>query len=159
MADNKQLTRKEHLSHVSDLYKDVYGIRPRGYKFEEWTNAELNEFWDDLIAQLAKNNIEEEKAEKQATIDMDATIQNLTNSGAQNRTTALRWLITGYCPEYNEDNQYITGYEIDGFLYSRGISPFNDYGKKLRSELLTIAQSLYKRHHQTEQTMTKINQI
>lgn len=148
MAKNKQLTRNEIMTYVSDLYKDVYGIRPRGYNFQEWTDAELNEFWDDLVAQLAKNNIEEEKAEKEAAAYMETTIQTLINSGAKNRFTALRWLLTGYHPEYKDD--YITDYEIEGFLWTNGLTKYNDYGNKLRSELLTIARSLYKRHHHTD---------
>jgi len=148
MADNKQLSRNEIMTHVSDLYKDVYGIRPRGYNFNAFTDAELNEFWNDLIEQLERNNIEEEKAEKQAATDMEALIQYHTYRGAYKRETALRWILQGYHPEFRDENEYITDYEIDGFLYSRGLSPYNDYGKGLRNELLTIARQLYKQHHE-----------
>ena len=111
----KQLTRNYIMTYISDLYKDTYGIRPRGYNFTEFTLTELNQFWQDLIDQLERNNIEEEAAEKQAGLDMEATILDLTNSGANNRATALRWLLQGYHPSYREENEYITGFEIDRF--------------------------------------------
>jgi len=150
MANNKQLTRDYIMTYISDFYKDVNGIRPRGYNFNAFTDAELNEFWYDLEKQLEQNNIEEEASEKQAALDMESTIRSLIDSGAKSRATALRWLLTGYCPEYKEENQYITDYEIDGFLYSRNLSPYNDYGKGLRNKLLTIARNLYIIHHEKE---------
>jgi len=150
MADKQQLTRDYIMTYISDFYKDVNGIRPRGYNFNAFTDAELIEFWNVLEEQLEQNNIKEEAAEKQAAIRMETTIQTLIESGAKNRTTALRWILQGYCPKYKEENQYITGYDIDGFLYNHGLSPYNDYGKGLREELLTIAQSLYKQHHEKE---------
>ena len=143
MADNKQLSRNEIMTHVSDLYKDVYGIRPRGYNFNAFTDAELNEFWNDLIDQLEQNNIEEAAAEKQAAIDFDAQINTTIQLGGVSRATALRWILQGYHPEFREENEYITGYEIDGLLYSRNLSPYNDYGKNLKAELLVIAKELY----------------
>jgi hypothetical protein len=57
-------------------------------------------------------------------------------------------MLTYYCSDYLNDNNYITGYDIDGYLYEHGLSPFNDYGKGLRNELLTIAQQLYKQHYE-----------
>ena len=55
----KQLTRNYIMTYISDLYKDTYGIRPRGYNFTEFTLTELNQFWQDLIDQLERNNKEE----------------------------------------------------------------------------------------------------
>ncbi len=143
---NKQLTRDYIMTYVSDLYKDVYGSRPRCYNFKEFKLAELRTFWEELIEQLKKNDIEEAEAKVEAEKDMESTIKYLLHTGANSRATALRWLITGYCTDYLNDNSYITGYDIDGYLYSRGLSLYNDYGKGLRNELLTIAQQLYKQH-------------
>jgi len=144
MANNKQLTRDYIMTYVSDFYKDVYGIRPRCFNFDQYTLAELNEFWYDLEEQLEKNNIEEEIAAKESIVAMELSIKQLINNGAATEATALRWLLTGYCQDYLNDYNYITGYDIDGFLYDHGLSPFNDYGKGLRSKLLTIARQLYK---------------
>ena len=44
-----QEEREDVMMWVSDLYKDVNGFRPRGYKFNEWSNQELEDFVNDLI--------------------------------------------------------------------------------------------------------------
>ena len=144
MAKSNKLSRAYIMTYVSDLYKDVYGTRPRCFNFNEYGLDELRTFWDDLIEQLKKNDIEEEIAAKESIVAMELSIKQLINNGAATEATALRWLITGYCSDYLNDNNYITGYDIDGFLYDHGLSPFNDYGKGLRNKLLTIAQRLYK---------------
>ena len=43
-----QEERNDVMMWVSDLYKDVYGIRPRGYNFSEWSNQELEDFVNDF---------------------------------------------------------------------------------------------------------------
>ena len=47
--------RVEVLSWISDLYKDVNGVRPRFYNFNEWSDNELEAFTNQLIAQLREN--------------------------------------------------------------------------------------------------------
>ena len=43
-----QEEKNECLMWVSDLYKDVYGCRPRGYNFEAWSFQELTDFINNL---------------------------------------------------------------------------------------------------------------
>ena len=59
--------RVEVLSFISDLYKDVNGVRPRFYNFNEWSDAELEAFTDKLIAQL-KENQEQERLQEEADV-------------------------------------------------------------------------------------------
>ena len=59
--------RVEVLSWISDLYKDVNGVRPRFYNFNEWSDNELEIFTDQLIAQLKEN---EEKERLQEIADV-----------------------------------------------------------------------------------------
>ena len=49
LAITNQEEREDVMMWVSDLYKDVYGSRPRGYNFEAFSNAELATFVNDLI--------------------------------------------------------------------------------------------------------------
>ena len=42
-----QEEKVECLMWISDLYKDVYGFRPRGYNFETWSFQELTDFVND----------------------------------------------------------------------------------------------------------------
>ena len=39
---------EDALCWVSDLFKDVNGFRPRGYKFHTWSFQELTDFINDL---------------------------------------------------------------------------------------------------------------
>ena len=56
-----QEEKDECLRWISDLYKDVYGFRPRGYNFEAWSFQELTDFVNDLL----KQSEEEEEYERQ----------------------------------------------------------------------------------------------
>jgi len=79
-----QEERNDVMMWVSDLYKDVYGIRPRGYNFSEWSNQELEDFVNDLCEQNEKEIAEEKAMENKA-------IEDVMSLGAD-KETALRWL-------------------------------------------------------------------
>ena len=49
-----QEEKVECLMWISDLYKDVYGCRPRGYNFEAWSFQELTDFVNDLSEEAEK---------------------------------------------------------------------------------------------------------
>ncbi len=75
----------ECLMWVSDLYKDVYGIRPRGYNFHNWSFQELTDFVNDLSEENSRQ-IEEEKAFEQKAL------KDVMSVGAPDKETAARWL-------------------------------------------------------------------
>ena len=70
---------------VSDLFKDVNGFRPRGYRFHLWSFQELADFVTDLMAINIKQ-VEEEKAWE------NKAIKDVMSVGADDKETALRWL-------------------------------------------------------------------
>ena len=79
-----QEDREDVMMWVSDLYKDVYGIRPRCYNFNAFSNAELAGFVNDLI----------EEREREAQLESEAVekaIADVMSLGADKKT-ALRWL-------------------------------------------------------------------
>ena len=130
----KDFKRNEVLSWISDLYKDVYGIRPRGYNFNEWSDAELEAYTDQLIAQL-KENEELERLQEEADVkSFEEQVQKTIEIGAGDRKTALRWLFSG--EEYDQ-GEYVTDWDVDGFLYRKGIV-HSDLGKEVKKELLEI---------------------
>ena len=79
-----QEEKDECLMWISDLYKDVYGIRPRGYNFHEWSFNELSNFVNDLSEEREREEEYERKAEEKA-------IEGVMSLGC-NKKTALRWL-------------------------------------------------------------------
>ena len=130
----KDFKRNEVLGFISDLYKDVNGVRPRFYNFHEWSDSELEAFTDKLIAQL-KENQELERLQEEADVQFfQAQIQKTIELGAGDRKTALRWLFSS--EEYDQ-GEYVTDWDVDGFLYSQGIV-HSDFGKEVRKELLEI---------------------
>jgi len=75
----------ETLLWISDLYKDVYGSRPRGYNFSNFTFKELTEFVNDLSTQQDKDLAIEKASEMKS-------LKDVMSVGAPNKKTALRWL-------------------------------------------------------------------
>ena len=84
LAITNQEEREDVMMWVSDLYKDVYGFRPRGYNFDAFSNAELTEFVNDLLEES------EREAEAEAAA-VEKAIEDVMSLGAD-RETALRWL-------------------------------------------------------------------
>ena len=79
-----QEEKVECLMWISDLYKDVYGFRPRGYNFEAWSFQELTDFVNDLFKQSEEEEEYEKKVEEKA-------IEDVMSLGVDKKT-ALRWL-------------------------------------------------------------------
>ena len=130
----KDFKRNEVLSWISDLYKDVNGVRPRFYNFHEWSDSELEAFTDKLIAQL-KENEELERLQEEADVKrFQDQVQKTIELGAGDRKTALKWLFSS--EEYDQ-GEYVTDWDIDGFLYKNGIVHSN-FGKEVKKELLEI---------------------
>ena len=75
-----------------DMYKDAYGVRPRGIDTSSWTvETFLKEF-----AYLGLVIEREEKArvaaEQNAVFSFEKRISDLMLSGAKDRATAMRWI-------------------------------------------------------------------
>ena len=79
-----QEEKNECLIWISDLYKDVYGFRPRGYNFHEWSFNELSSFVNDLSEEAEREAAYEKECEEKS-------IKNVMSLGC-NKKTALRWL-------------------------------------------------------------------
>ena len=114
----KDFKRNEVLSYISDLYKDVNGVRPRFYNFHEWSDNELEAFTDKLIAQLKENEELERLQEETDVKRFQDQVQKTIELGAGDRKTALRWLFSS--EEYDQ-GEYVTDWDVDGFLYRKGI--------------------------------------
>ena len=76
--------RDEVMMWVSDLYKDVYGSRPRGYDWDAFSNADLEDFVNNLILLSDQQEADEKAAEERS-------IAKVMELGVD-KETALRWL-------------------------------------------------------------------
>ena len=118
----------------SDLYKDVYGFRPRGNAMDNWDlmgPTRKQAYWDELCAELEANTISEKQQAENAVAKFKARVQDVIGLGAGDRTTALRW-ITGQEKFYHEQS-------VEHFVWEQGIL-FTDYGKQLVKDLCEIVK-------------------
>lgn len=76
----------------SDMYKDVYGMRPRGFISEGWTAADYERELADLDVALQAVMAEENERALLAADAFEKMVYNLMASGAADRATAIRWL-------------------------------------------------------------------
>ena len=75
-----------------DMYKDAYGVRPRGIDTTAWTEAEFEAEFVSLSKVIEQENIVRKEAEEKASIDFEMRVQGLMMSGAKDFEMALRWI-------------------------------------------------------------------
>jgi len=75
-----------------DMYKDAYGIRPRGIDTSAWTEEQFEAEFRQLGMTIADNDRERKEAEERAMHDFEMRVQGLLMSGAKDRDMALRWV-------------------------------------------------------------------
>jgi len=75
-----------------DMYKDAYGVRPRGIDTTQWTEEEFMSEFETLGRVIEREDIARKESETQASIRFEAQIQSMISSGAKNREAALAWI-------------------------------------------------------------------
>ena len=105
-----QVQFDETLMWVSDLYKDVYGSRPRGYNFRTWSFQELTDFVNDLSEENDRQVRDEKAFEQKALTDVMSV-------GCPDKKTAARWLDQADAfYMYGDDNFYVDHIEKYGWV-------------------------------------------
>lgn len=75
-----------------DMYKDAYGVRPRGISTHLWDEDKFNREFDFLQSEIVKNERERKIAEHEAAHEFEMRIQSILACGAKDRAMALRWI-------------------------------------------------------------------
>jgi hypothetical protein len=75
-----------------DMYKDAYGVRPRGIDTSSWTEEQFEAEFVSLSKTIEANYQDQLIAEEKATIDFEMRVQGLMLSGAKDYEMALRWI-------------------------------------------------------------------
>jgi hypothetical protein len=101
-------------STMSDLHKEAYGFRPRGYDFAAMPLDELIDLYDEWSV-AAKQAYEQERAHQDAAVaEFEAELTNLIDMGAGDRETALRWYLDGLgLDEYEMQDAGFVCYRLD----------------------------------------------
>ena len=75
-----------------DMYKDAYGVRPRGIDTSSWTEADFEAEFFQLSVTIAEEDRIRKEAEEKAAHDFEMRILSLQMTGATDRDMALRWV-------------------------------------------------------------------
>ena len=75
-----------------DMYKDAYGVRPRGINTDSWTEADFEAEFVSLSKVIEQENKDREAAEEVAMHEFEMRMQDLFRSGATDREMAMRWI-------------------------------------------------------------------
>ena len=75
-----------------DMYKDAYGVRPRGVDTSNWDEATFEAEFNYLQELITKSEQERKIAEQEACNAFEQRMQDLYACGAKDREMALRWI-------------------------------------------------------------------
>lgn len=81
---------------ISDLHKDAYGFRPsEGFwvRWEQATPDEKQAEWDSLVSEMERTFQEQKAEQAEAVVRFGRRVQEVIDSGARDRETALRWIM------------------------------------------------------------------
>ena len=76
-----------------DMYKDAYGVRPRGIDTSAWSESEFMAEFDTLAKVIEAEEIARKEAEAIAVQKFEQHVTNTICMGARDRETALRWIM------------------------------------------------------------------
>jgi hypothetical protein len=75
-----------------DMYKDAYGVRPRGIDTTAWTEERFTAEFEVLSQMIAEQEAQRKIAEHKAAHAFEQRVQSIMSCGAQDRAMALRWI-------------------------------------------------------------------
>jgi hypothetical protein len=89
----EELTTLEQYSSIYwDMYKDAFGIRPRGIDTSAWTEADFQAEFKELGEVIDREEKIRVAAQENAMFSFEKRVDDLIYSGAKDRATAMRWI-------------------------------------------------------------------
>jgi hypothetical protein len=98
-------TVEQYACQFWDMYKDAYGVRPRGVDTSNWDEATFEAEFNYLQDLIAKNDLDRAIAEQEAAHDFEMRVLSLLQTGAKDRDMALRWIHEA--EGSNGDNEFL----------------------------------------------------
>ena len=90
----EQMTKLEQAQCIYwDMYKDAYGVRPRGIDTSDWTLEQFEQEFKYLGQVIEQEEAARQVAEAEAARRFEETVESVIQAGAGNRETALRWIM------------------------------------------------------------------
>jgi hypothetical protein len=85
-------TLEQYACQFWDMYKDAYGVRPRGIDTTLWTEADFEAEFVSLSKTIESNYKDQLAQEEVAMHEFEMRMQDLLLSGAKDREMAMRWV-------------------------------------------------------------------
>ena len=85
-------TLEQYACQYWDMYKDAYGVRPRGIDTSSWTEADFEREFVQLSVTIAEEDRQRKESEEKAAHDFEMRVLGLLQTGAKDREMALRWI-------------------------------------------------------------------
>ena len=85
-------TLEQYACQFWDMYKDAYGVRPRGIDTSSWTEADFESEFVQLGIVIAEEDRIRKESQEKAAHDFEMRILSLLQTGAKDREMALRWI-------------------------------------------------------------------
>jgi len=85
-------TLEQYACQFWDMYKDAYGVRPRGIDTTLWTEEQFEAEFVSLSKTIEVNYQAQLASEEKAMHDFEIRMLDLLMSGAKDRDMALRWI-------------------------------------------------------------------
>ena len=75
-----------------DMYKDAYGVRPRGIDTSAWTVEDFDREFAELGGIIDREEEDRKEREAEASVHFENQITSLVQSGARDRQAAIAWI-------------------------------------------------------------------
>ena len=75
-----------------DMYKDAYGVRPRGIDTSAWTLEDFDAEFEVLGKAIQREEIERKEREARCIVEFEDRVANLMHTGT-NRERVIAWLM------------------------------------------------------------------
>jgi hypothetical protein len=98
-------TLEQYASIYWDMYKDAFGIRPRGIDTSAWTEADFQAEFKELGEIIDREEKVRVAEQQNAVFSFEKRISDLIFSGAKDRATAMRWIHEA--ENTNGDDEYL----------------------------------------------------
>ena len=85
-------TLEQYACQYWDMYKDAYGVRPRGVDTSTWTEADFENEFASLGAVIQREEADRKVAEARAVAEFEDRVTNLMHTGT-NRERVIAWLM------------------------------------------------------------------
>jgi len=127
--------RDELLQIISDMGKDINGVRPSLAPFNSMSETELKAEIERLQPLVDEAVAHEQMIDAVCITRFNDEVATFIQQGAANRSTAIRWMLQAQ--GYDE-----TPEDADFICYNNGINPFIPAGKEIFEEVEAAIEQL-----------------